>query len=156
MRAALDAASPVAKDARVEKQLALIADSANISVEGKLNILGEFDTLYAEAVPVRHPTLWFVAKLLLDSRDVGERRFMLRLVDEDGNTVLPPLIMGVTIPPPGPEAAGERKSLPIVLMVSDATLPRFGAYVFELRVDGEVLAEVPLHVRLLQALGERG
>lgn len=147
-------ASALKGDTAVEKQLALIADSANISVEGKLNILGEFDTLFAEVVPVRHPTLWFVAKLLLDSRDVGEKRFMLRLVDEDGNTVLPPLTMKVTIPQPGPAFTGDRQALPIVLMVSDATFPKFGAYLFELRVDEQVIAEVPLHVRSVQALGK--
>ena len=131
----------------MEKQLALIADSANISVDGKLNILGEFDTVFAEAVPVRQPTLWFVAKLLLSGHDVGEKGFMLRLMDEDGNPVLPPVTFRVTVRPPGAGFTGDRRPLPIVLRVTDATLPRFGAYVFELRVDEAVLAEVPLYAR---------
>jgi hypothetical protein len=131
----------------MEKQLALIADSANISAEGKLNILGEFDTLFAEAVPVRHPTFFFVSKLLIDGADIGDRRLLLRLVDEDGNLVLPPLTARLSIPAPGPEHGGHRRSLPIVLGIQDATFPAFGSYVVELRVDDEVLADVPLYLR---------
>ncbi|MBI3981722.1 MAG: hypothetical protein HY337_02340 [Gemmatimonadetes bacterium] len=137
----------------METQLALIADGANISVDGKVNILGEFDTLFAEAVPVRHPGFWFVAKLLLGGRDVGQKRLMLKLVDEDGNSVVPPLSLRLTIPLPGAEFTGDRWPLPVVLQVSSLLLPRFGAYVFELRTDDRVLAEVPLYVRPARGFG---
>lgn len=50
-------------------QLTVLADSANISQEGKLNILGEFNTLFAESVPVAHPIIWFVSKLELGAGD---------------------------------------------------------------------------------------
>jgi hypothetical protein len=139
----------------MERQLALIADSANISAEGKLNVLGEFDTLFAETVPVRHPTFFFVSKLFIEGSDIGDRRLMLRLVDEDGNLVLPPLTARLSIPAPGPELGGLRRSLPIVLQIQEATFPAFGAYVVELRVDDEVLAEVPLYLRPLQGAREK-
>ncbi len=131
--------------------MALIADAANISAEGKLNVLGEFDTIFAASIPATHPTLWFVAKLLVSTSDIGKRKVLLRLVDEDGNTVIPPLTGQLEIPPPGPGFEGEHRALPLVLGASNITFPRFGAYAFELRVDDKVLAEVPLYVKPLQA-----
>ncbi|MGD0483084.1 MAG: hypothetical protein ABSB58_00360 [Gemmatimonadales bacterium] len=140
----------------MEKQLALIADSANISIEGKLNILGEFDTIFAADAPATHPTLWFVAKLLVDAADSGTHKILLHLVDEDGNTVLPPLIGEVAVPPPGPEYSGEKRSIPVVLGVRNVTFPQMGTYSFELRVDDQTVAEVPLYLRKPQAPAPEG
>jgi hypothetical protein len=140
----------------VEKQLALIADSANISVEGKLNILGEFDTIFASDAPATHPALWFVAKLLFDAADVGKHSLLLHLVDEDGNTVLPPLTGELAVPPPGPGYSGEKRSIPVVLGVRNVTFPQLGTYSFELRIDDQIVADVPLHLRKLQAPAPEG
>ena len=42
---------------------ALFADAANISQEGKLNILGVFDALQVAAVPAVHPRATLVVRL---------------------------------------------------------------------------------------------
>jgi hypothetical protein len=140
----------------VEKQLALIADSANISVEGKLNVLGEFDTIWAAAEPATHPALWFVAKLLFGASDAGKHNLLLRLVDDDGNTVLAPLTGLLEIQAPGAGYSGDGPSIPVILCAQNITLPRFGTYTFELRVDERIVAEVPLHVRKLQTVAPEG
>jgi hypothetical protein len=138
----------------MQKQLALIADSANISRENKLNILGEFDTLWAREVPIAWPVMWFVAKLKVEGADVGTRQLLLRIVDEDGNTVVPPLTGILEIPAPGEDFSGYFPSIPIVLGVQNARFPDFGAYSFELRVDDAILAEVPLYVKKRQEVSE--
>ena len=140
----------------MEKQLALIADSANISVEGKLNILGEFDTVFATSEPVTHPALWFIAKLSFGSADAGKHNFLLRLVDDDGNTILAPLTGVLEIQAPGVGFSGDRASLPVIIGAQNITLPRFGRYTFELRVDERIVAEVPLYVRKLQTVAPEG
>jgi len=140
----------------VNTQLALIADSANVSVEGKLNILGEFDTIWAQSAPANHPSLWFVAKLITHESDIGKHRVLLRLVDEDGNTVLPPLTAALEIPAPAEGRAGDPRSVPVVLGLNNLPFASFGAYTFELRVDDRIVAQVPLYVRQLQQLGAEG
>lgn len=137
----------------MQRQLALIADSANVSVEGKINILGEFDTIWAPAVPATHPSMWFVAKLNIDGSDVGTHRVLLRIVDEDGNTVLAPLTAELQVSAPDATFSGEHPSVPVVLMVANAPFARFGKYIFELRIDDNIIAEVPLHVRKWQGPG---
>ena len=135
----------------MEKQLALIADSANISVEGKLNVLGEFDSIFASGEPATHPVVWFVVKLLFDATDMGQHKLLLRLVDDDGNTLLPPITGDLAVAPPGPGYSGDRQSMPVILCARNLTIPRFGRYTFELRVDDRIVAEVPLYLRKLQA-----
>jgi hypothetical protein len=94
--------------------------------------------------------MWFVAKLNIDGSDVGTHRVLLRIVDEDGNTVLAPLTAELRVPAPDATFSGEHPSVPVVLMVANAPFARFGKYTFELRIDDNIVAEVPLHVRRWQ------
>src|SRR6266516_902993 len=47
---------------RMEVKLALLADGANVSREGKLNLLGIFDTLFARSFPTTHPQMQLVIR----------------------------------------------------------------------------------------------
>ena len=78
---------PHANGAAVIPQLSVLADAANLSQEGRLNLLGEFNTLFAAEVPVAHPVLWFVAKMQAGAGDFGHHRIHLQVVSEDGETV---------------------------------------------------------------------
>lgn len=127
-------------------QLTVLADSANISQEGKLNILGEFNTLFAESVPVAHPIIWFVSKLELGAGDFGQHRVLLRLVNEDGDTVLPPLTASMELPQPQ-VYSGDPLFVPLMLQVQNAQFPDYGTYTFELRVDDAIVATALLFVR---------
>ena len=50
---------------------ALFADAANLSQEGKLNILGVFDTLHVGALPTLHPRATLVVRVKGSTADVG-------------------------------------------------------------------------------------
>src|SRR5690349_25131268 len=65
--------------------MALLADEANVSQEGKLNILGVFDRVAAPAFPTVHPKMVFVFRVQAEYPDSG-RSFAVRvrLLDEDG------------------------------------------------------------------------
>lgn len=103
--------------------MAFVADEANVSQEGKLNVLGIFDRLASSQFPVVHPRMVFVFRLEADYSDSG-RTFPVRvtLVDEDedvlfeaGGDMTAPLVapgdtatinqvlalVGVQIPDPG-------------------------------------------------------
>ena len=43
-------------------KVALLADYSNVSREGKLNILGIFDTIYAPTFPTTHPHMQLVIR----------------------------------------------------------------------------------------------
>lgn len=68
--------------------VAFLADEANISQEGKLNVLGIFDRIAAVEFPVLHPRMVFTFRVHADYEDAG-RLFpvQVRLVDEDGRVM---------------------------------------------------------------------
>lgn len=66
--------------------MAFLADEANISQEGKLNVMGVFDRISAGTFPVTHPRMVFAFRVHMDSGDSG-RGFpvQVRLVDDLGD-----------------------------------------------------------------------
>jgi hypothetical protein len=50
--------------------LALLADSANVSQDGKLNILGIFENIMSFQFPVSHPTMALVFAVEGDTGDI--------------------------------------------------------------------------------------
>jgi hypothetical protein len=68
--------------------MALIADEANISQEGKLNVLGVFDRIAAAGFPTVHPRMVFAFRLEAEYGDGGSSvPVRVRLVDEDGQVL---------------------------------------------------------------------
>jgi Family of unknown function (DUF6941) len=127
--------------------LAAICDGANVSAEGKLNILGEFDRLTAPALPVSWPLMFFVAKLKLGAAAVGHHSFRLRVLDEDmhlvsnveGEMEVPPL-----------RNPGIENDAPMILGITNARFSKEGTYLFELLIDGLPVTEgIPLNVVLV-------
>jgi len=131
-------------------QLAVLADAANLSVEGKLNILGEFNTFAAVSAPMVHPLMYFVAKLQISAGDGAVVNLRLRVIDGEGQQlVFPELrIQGRGEHP----SDGTLASMPIIVPIAQALFREFGEYTFELRgPSGPLLAEVPLYVRQVAA-----
>ena len=52
---------------------ALFADAANLSQEGKLNVLGVFDALQIGTLPAVHPRATLVVRLKADDGDAGRQ-----------------------------------------------------------------------------------
>ncbi len=68
--------------------MAFLADEANVSQEGKLNVLGIFDRIAGTTFPVVHPRMVFAFRVQAEFTDTG-RTFPIRvrLVDEDGGVI---------------------------------------------------------------------
>jgi hypothetical protein len=73
---------------------------------------------------------------------------LLRVVDEQGDTMIPPMTAEVELPQPA-NYEGDFAYWPIVLVVNNATFPDFGKYIFEMRIDEAIVAEAPIYVRQL-------
>ena len=68
--------------------MAMIADEANLSQEGKLNVLGAFDRITAPNFPTGHPKMVFVVRIEAVYGDGGKRvPIRVRLMDEDGGAL---------------------------------------------------------------------
>ena len=71
---------------------ALFADAANLSQEGKLNIMGVFDALQVGTLPALHPRATLVVHLKGSAADAGTHRVSLQWLSPSGTEGL----VGVT------------------------------------------------------------
>lgn len=125
-------------------KFALLADHVAETREGKLVIVGEFDTVGAPRAPVTHAPMFLVARLEAD--DTGEvpaPSFQLGLYDAAGEEVVP-------LSPANPlkiaRTGTGRLRGQVIVQLGAVQFPEFGSYEFRLLVDGRVLATVPVHV----------
>jgi hypothetical protein len=125
--------------------LAVLCDAANVSREGKLNILGEFDSIGAATFPLTYPTMVLVVRLEAHPTEAGVHHLKLHLFDEDGHDVVPPL-QG-DFPTGSPSFLGAMiRTPPLILQMHGVCFNGPGHYSFELLVDNHHLRSLPLHI----------
>jgi hypothetical protein len=127
----------------MQVKLALLADYANITAEGKLNILGIFDRINVADVPAVHPQMQFVLRLEAHAAERDRvHPVEVRLHDPDGETVFE--IKGEIMP------RGTRAGQPIasnqIITINNLTLAKTGEFTFVVFVDNDLKAELPLSV----------
>jgi len=128
--------------------LALLADAANVSREGKLNLLGIFDTIYANQFPTVHPQMQLVIRLEAAPAEAGSTRAIeVQFVTEGGATVFS-LPGTMTVPQRGP---GETVRIDHILTLNSLTFASPGRYIFRIAVEGVLEATVGLRVEEIVA-----
>ena len=129
---------------------AVLADCANISREGKLNILGIFDSIQAQQFPVTHPQMQLVMRFEADRAEAGKaKKIEVQLMDEDGQKLF---VLGgeFTL---GTGRPGEAIGSNHILMIHMMKFEHPGDYEFKILINDELKAEVPL--KLLQFTAPR-
>ena len=124
---------------------AVLADGANISREGKLNILGIFDSIQVQQFPVTHPQMQLVMRFEADRAEGGRtKKVEVQLMDEDGQKLF---VLGgeFTL---GTGQPGETIGSNHILTINMMKFEHPGDYEFKILINDELKAEVPL--KLLQ------
>ncbi len=122
---------------------ALFADAANLSQEGKLNILGVFDAVHVLQFPAVHPRATFVIRLKGTPADAGVHALGVRWVNPRG-TELWSTTAELGIQPVQPQS-GEI-DMPVILAV-DLPMDLPGDYRMLVDINGQPHADALLHVR---------
>lgn len=125
--------------------LSLVCDDARVRPDGKLDVTGVFNELYAPGFPAVQDRL--VAVFVLEwERDVsGRRSFRADLVDDDGEKTL--TIEGHTDVEARPEGRAPARTR-IVMPLERVIFPHAGGYRFLLEVDGASHTALSLFVGL--------
>jgi hypothetical protein len=122
---------------------ALFADAANLSQEGKLNVLGVFDAVHVATLPAVHPRATLVVRLKGTSADAGNHAMTLRWVNPRGTELWSSTAeLGVNAPP----GHATEMDMPVIAAL-DLPLDSAGDYAMMIELDGKVHAETRLHVR---------
>jgi hypothetical protein len=122
---------------------ALFADAANLSLEGKLNILGVFDAVQVTALPTVHRRATLVVHLKGDGRDVGTHALTLRWLNPVGQE------LWVSHGEVQVQAAPENGAMTVpVIAAVDLPLDAAGAYTMHVALGEGSTVTVPLQVRV--------
>jgi hypothetical protein len=125
---------------------AVFADGANLSQEGKLNVLGVFDALQVGGFPALHPRTHFVLRLKGTLEDIGNHRLTFRWISPADEELWSS--DGELNVAPGPNPAFEM-DLPVIAVI-DLPLNAPGLYTMRVALDGEPTADVRLFVSGVQ------
>jgi hypothetical protein len=128
----------------MDVSLALLADAANVSSDGKLNILGIFNALGAHSFPVVHPQMALVLRFEASRAEEGKgRQIELQLADSDGQKLFK---IGAQLMVPTGAPAGAPIRLNHILMLNNIQFPKAGDYMFSILVGDDEKASVDLKI----------
>jgi hypothetical protein len=128
----------------MDVDLALLADAATVDAAGKLNILGVFDRISSGGFPAQHPHISLVLRFGASMNEAGDHEVAIVLMDPDGGEVVRmngEIKVGV-----GPPVAGGRIRVPQVVNMDRLVFKGPGRYTFDVLVDGEHKASIPLFI----------
>ena len=127
----------------MDVRLAVLADAANVSTDGKLNVAGIFNRIRTNALPAQHPLMVAAVQIEIGAADFGrEAQAGLRIVAPDGETSTPFSTKNKL--PVG--RAGDPTIWNIIFRLPNVRLAKAGTYEFCVIVDDATLATIPLTV----------
>jgi hypothetical protein len=127
----------------VELTLGLVCDDARITEQGKLDVRGVFNDLFAPGFPAKQDRMVLVMGLEWDRGDDGRYTFRVDLEDPSGRPVL--TLEGHTdVDRRTPDRPPARTRL--VMPLEEVVFTRPGRYRFVLRMKGSQLPGPALHV----------
>ena len=127
-------------------QTAVLCDAATDD-NGKLNLLGAFDTIYAPEMPAIHPQCAVALRVTFLPGDEGTRELSLNFINADGPSIMPhfpPMPVDVSLP-------GDVHFLTrnFVVNIQQLKFQEPGLYSVDIRFDSETVTSIPLLVKLL-------
>jgi hypothetical protein len=126
----------------MEIEFAFLCDYAQ--QESKLNAIGiGWDTIIAPELPVRHTIMTFVARLRGSMAEAGVKDIAIRIIDADGQDVIPPVQQQMEFNVQSPALFG---FLNVVVQLGGLELRTYGAYAIHLLLSGNELARVAFQV----------
>jgi hypothetical protein len=125
--------------------LIVLADMANIDAGGKLNIIGEFNTVRARQIPSDPLRVVLVARIVAESSEGVDHDIQIVIVDQDGNELsrLPKRKARFSRTMPG--TSGDLRAQ-IVLWVEGLRFPSYGTFRFDVLVDDRYIGGRSLFV----------
>lgn len=124
-------------------QTAVLCDAATDD-NGKLNLLGAFDTIYARELPAIHPQCAVALRVTFLAGDEGKRQLKLNFVDADGRTIMPPIEIPVEVVLPDDMHFGTRN---FIINIQQLKFETPGLFSMDLSLDGQPQANIPLLVK---------
>lgn len=124
-------------------QVAVLCDAATDD-NGKLNLLGAFDTIYARELPAIHPQCAVALRVTFFSGNEGKRQLKLNFVDADGRSIMPGIDIPVEVTLPEDVHFGTRN---FIVNIQQLKFDEPGLYSVDISLDEQSQASIPLLVK---------
>ena len=126
-------------------QVAVLCDAAT-EENGKLSLLGAFDTIYAPQMPAVHPQCAVALRLTFLAGDEGHRKLGLIFVNADGHNIMPPIEMPVAVDLPDDAHFLTRN---FIVNIQQLKFDEAGLYSVDIRFDDQSHSSIPLLIKQL-------
>ncbi len=125
-------------------QVATLCDAAN-DYNGKLCVLGTFDTIGSRSLPVVHQNCVLALRICFRAVDEGEHDLGIRIIDADGQDVmpnpLPPVKFEIKIP-----NDVDFVTRNMIIHFQALQFNKAGSFSLEISVDDDSLVSIPVRV----------
>ena len=134
--------------------LAVLADYANVSQDGKLNILGVFQEVNPVGFPAAVAQMFLVVSFEASAAEVGtQMNIRIALLEADGTEVMG--MEGPIVVEPSPRP-GSRAFINQIVALQGLTFQNSGDYAFHILVNGDEKRAVPLRVNDVPSKSNEG
>lgn len=124
-------------------ELFVLCDAAT-DYQGKLNLLGTFDSIWAKQMPAIHPQCAVALRIRFLKIEEGEHKVKISIVDGDGKAVVRPIEAGVNIQFKNTLLTSMATNM--ILNLQGLNFPVYGEYSIDLAVNGRHELSLPLYV----------
>jgi len=127
----------------METEIFTLCDAA-ADYQGRLSILGVFDTIFAANLPVSHPHCAVALRIRFSKIEEGKHTLALHIVDSDGKMIVPPLEGGFEIHLLGNDSEG---AINLVLNLQGLIFSSYETYNVNLAIDSQKHDSLPFRVK---------
>ena len=127
-------------------QVAVLCDAAT-DYNGKLNLLGTFDTIVTQQLPVHHPQCSVAARINFERNEEGPHKLHINFVDEDGQPIMSPIEVPLDVVFP-PDATFLSRNF--IINMQQVKFDKAGLYSIDLAIDNRRITSIPLAVKYLE------
>ena len=127
-------------------QVAVLCDAATDD-NGKLNLLGAFDTICTQQLPAVHPQCSIALRVTFFSGDEGKHLLRVNFVDADGRPIMQSIELPVPVTLPDDAHFLTRN---FIVNIQQLKFNEPGLFSVDVRMDDETRASIPLLVKLVE------
>ena len=132
-------------------QIAVLCDAATDN-NGKLNLLGTFDTIYTSQLPAVHPQCSIALRMTFGKVEEGPHKVKLNFVDEDGKLVMPSIDIPLEVTVPEDTIFISRN---FIVNIQQLKFEKPGLYSIDIAMDGRQEGSIPLLVKQMPPQPQR-
>ena len=130
--------------ANFNKNYIVLADYAALGNDGKLQISGIFEVIYAQSLPAMHQKLFLVGNFESKNKDLNEAVVEVDILNESGKSIaelkLPNLNVDLS------RSIGKKKTFNILYEINNIKFSEYGLHKFVIRINNEEAGSFEFYV----------